>query len=201
MTTQVRSEETRARILEAAEECFARNGYDATGLAELCRRAGVSKGAFYHHFPSKQAVFLELLDRWLGGLDAQMSAMLAAAGDPAGGLLALAHLTEHIFREGRDRLPIFLEFWTRATHDAQVWAATMTILQRYRAFFADLIRAGIEQGSLRPVDPDAAARLMVSMGIGLLVQGLVGADDTDWTDAAEQSTQLILQGLGRRSEA
>ncbi|MCX6071787.1 MAG: helix-turn-helix domain containing protein, partial [Chloroflexi bacterium] len=56
---------TEARILDAAAECFGRRGYDATGVADLCETAGVSKGAFYHHFPSKQAVFMALLNRWL----------------------------------------------------------------------------------------------------------------------------------------
>lgn len=200
MAQQARSEETRRLILKAAEECFARHGYDATGLAEICRQAGVSKGAFYHHFPSKQAVFLVLLDRWLGSLDVQMAALVAAAENPADGLLALARLTAHIFRDGRDRLPIFLEFWTRATHDVQVWEATVAILQRYHQFFAGLVRQGIEQGSLRQVDPDAAARLMVSMGIGLVVQGLVSAGGADWTNAAEESTRLILEGLARRAD-
>lgn len=65
-------EEPRSRILQAAEECFARYGYDATGVAEICRRAGVSKGAFYHHFPSKQALFLEMLESWLGELNARI---------------------------------------------------------------------------------------------------------------------------------
>ena len=59
---QQRSEETRARLLEAAEACFSESGYDGTGVAKICRRAGVSKGAFYHHFETKQAIFLELLN-------------------------------------------------------------------------------------------------------------------------------------------
>ena len=64
MPQQQRSEETRARILHAALECFSRTGYDASGVAEICAAAGVSKGAFYHHFPTKQAVFIELLNFW-----------------------------------------------------------------------------------------------------------------------------------------
>ena len=66
---QQRSMETRKRILDAAQSLFSQSGYDATGVAEICRAAGVSKGAFYHHFPSKQAIFLELLDGWLSRLD------------------------------------------------------------------------------------------------------------------------------------
>ena len=53
MGPQKRGEETRSRILDAAQGCFVQHGYDATGVAEICRSAGLSKGAFYHHFPSK----------------------------------------------------------------------------------------------------------------------------------------------------
>lgn len=58
---QTRSEETRARILQAALTLFARLGYEAASVEDICVEAGVSKGAFYHHFPTKQAVFLQLL--------------------------------------------------------------------------------------------------------------------------------------------
>ena len=53
MATQPRGEETRTRILDAALEAFARDGYDDASVAEICRLAGVTKGGFYHHFPSK----------------------------------------------------------------------------------------------------------------------------------------------------
>jgi hypothetical protein len=53
MTTQQRGEEKRARILEAAAAGFAEQGYDGTSAAEICHRAEVSKGAFYHHFSSR----------------------------------------------------------------------------------------------------------------------------------------------------
>ena len=58
---QQRSEETRTHILKAALDLFSKNGYDATSVANICQAAGVSKGAFYHHFASKHSVFQALL--------------------------------------------------------------------------------------------------------------------------------------------
>jgi AcrR family transcriptional regulator len=55
MTAQPRGEETRNRILDAALDSFAHFGYDATSVSQICRRADVTKGGFYHHFPSKGA--------------------------------------------------------------------------------------------------------------------------------------------------
>jgi AcrR family transcriptional regulator len=56
--TQIeRAEATRGKLLAVARRLFATKGYAATSLDELVRRAGVTKGAFYHHFPDKQAIF------------------------------------------------------------------------------------------------------------------------------------------------
>ena len=47
MAQQIRAEETRSRILEAAQNCFSRKGYDAASVSDICREAGITKGAFY----------------------------------------------------------------------------------------------------------------------------------------------------------
>ena len=66
---QQRSEETRARIMDAAVRRFSISGYDAASVDDICAEAGVSKGAFYHHYPTKQAIFLALMQGWLGMID------------------------------------------------------------------------------------------------------------------------------------
>lgn len=56
--TQVeRSETTRAELIGSARACFAASGYDAASLDEIAARAGVTKGALYHHFAGKQELF------------------------------------------------------------------------------------------------------------------------------------------------
>jgi AcrR family transcriptional regulator len=59
-------------------------------VAEICRRADVTKGGFYHHFPSKQAVFLEMLERWLEGIDDGLAAARAGGQNVPEELLAFA---------------------------------------------------------------------------------------------------------------
>ena len=59
---QARAEATRRRILESAIELFDELGYGETGLADVLQRAGVSKGAFYYHFDSKEAVATAIIE-------------------------------------------------------------------------------------------------------------------------------------------
>ena len=89
---QHRSEETRQHILEAATHLFASTGYDATGVAEICQVAGVSKGAFYHHFPTKQAVFMALLNLYLNGIESGFSVMRQAERDVPQAMIQMAEL-------------------------------------------------------------------------------------------------------------
>jgi len=198
MATQRRSEETRSRILEAALGCFAERGYDATGVAEICQQAGVSKGAFYHHFASKQALFIALLDEWLKALDGQMAELRPLAADAPQNLQAMVALLQQVFRDASGRLPMFLEFWRQAARDETIWQATMAPFQHYHALLAGIIRQGIAEGSLRPCDPDNAARVIVSMAVGMVLQSALDPAGSDWQQAAQAGMDLLLDGLVRR---
>ncbi|HWP21015.1 MAG TPA: TetR/AcrR family transcriptional regulator [Burkholderiaceae bacterium] len=56
--------DARTRILDAALTLFREKGYTATTVDDLCRTAGVTKGAFFHHFESKEAATLAAIGRW-----------------------------------------------------------------------------------------------------------------------------------------
>lgn len=192
---QKRSEETRSNILEAAIDLFAREGYDATGVAQICQAAGVSKGAFYHHFPSKHAVFMEILKTWLKVLDTQMLFTWQGSQDVPQALLKMAAILQQVFDQASGQLPMFLEFWAQASRDPQVWQAVVAPYRHYQEFFLGMIEQGIAEGSLKSGDAGIAARTVVAMAVGLLLQGMLNPDETDWGKVAQQSMQVLLKGL------
>ena len=197
---QSRAEETHTSLLEAAAECFAQHGYDAASVAEICRCAGVSKGAFYHHFSSKQALFLELLDAWLAKLDTQLDAARLGAPTIPEGIRRMVETARPVFEMSDAYFPIFLEFLTRASREPAVWRATIEPYRRYSAFFTRLIEAGIEEGSLRRVDAEMAAQVLVSLAVGLLLQGLLDPEGTEWGQVALEGVQMLLEGLETEGE-
>ncbi|MCS6995018.1 MAG: TetR/AcrR family transcriptional regulator [Anaerolineales bacterium] len=190
---QARSEETRTHILEAALRRFASVGYNAASVEDICTAAGVSKGAFYHHFPSKQALFLALLNDWLATLDAGFEA--ARKANVPETLLAFTEMLPAIFAAADGRLTMFLEFWLQASRDEAVWQASIAPYERYQQFFTALVEQGQAEGSLRAdVEASSAARAIVGLAVGLLLQALLNPQ-ANWERTAQESMEILLNGL------
>lgn len=79
---------TRDRLIEAARDLFGRHGYDGTSIEAILRAAGIQRGALYHHFDSKRAVFDAVLDRVIADLAERVAVAARAAPDPAASLRA-----------------------------------------------------------------------------------------------------------------
>lgn len=191
--TQKRSEETRTRILEAAVRRFAVSGYDAASVDDICSQAGVSKGAFYHHFPTKQAIFLALMQGWLAVIDLGMEA--ARKDTIPETLVYMTNLIPGVFAAAEDRLPMFLEFWLQASRDEKVWKAVIAPYRHYQAYFTGLVEEGIAEGSLKETDARAAAQVIVSLAVGMVLQGVLDPHGADWEKTAHESMQILMNGL------
>ncbi len=192
---QQRSEETRGRIMEAAVKKFAGEGYEAASVDEICSEAGVSKGAFYHHFPSKQSVFLALMNGWLSMIDISMEGF--RKGSVPETLVEMTNMLPGVFAAAEDRLPMFLEFWLQASRDEKVWNSIIAPYHHYQEHFASLVKEGVEEGSLKPADPQVAAQVILSLAVGLVLQGVLEPRREDWAKVAGQSMQLLMNGMAK----
>ncbi len=194
MATQERGQHTRTEILEAASRSFATAGYDATGVAAICREVGISKGAFYHHFPSKQAVFLELLEGWLSGIDREIRRLGESSSSVPAALESMTDTLREVFRAAEGQLPLFLEFLTKASRDPEIWRATIEPYRRYASYFARLIARGVEEGSIRGVEPNRGGQILVSLAVGLIIQGVMDPDGADWVSITREAVRMFLGG-------
>lgn len=190
---QQRSEVTRTRITDSAIKLFSDRGYNAASVDDICAEAGVSKGAFYHHFESKQALFLALLDGWLKTVD---NAIDSSQDRPAPKMfLQMTKTFPRIFETAGGHLPMILEFWLQACRDEEVWKATIAPYRRYQEYMASLIRKGMDEGSFVKVDPEIASRLIVATAMGLLLESLMDPKGARWDQVARESTGMLLNIL------
>src|SRR3954469_5279269 len=77
---EIKQEQTRARLLEAAAAVFAQSGYHVAPLEEVAAEAGFTKGAVYSNFESKEALFLALVDQEIAKRVQEIGAVVQAAG-------------------------------------------------------------------------------------------------------------------------
>jgi AcrR family transcriptional regulator len=195
---QERSQDTRAHLLASAEMCFSQSGYDATGVAEICAEARVSKGGFYHHFPTKHAIFMALLENWLKLVDQQLLTLASAPESVPDSLTHMGGMLGFVFQSARGHLPMFLEFWAQAIRDKEVWQATIAPYRRYQQQFARLMQRGIDEGTLKMDDPQSTAWLIMALVTGVILQGLLDPQAANWDEVGQHGIQVIMEGLRKK---
>jgi AcrR family transcriptional regulator len=175
---------------------FSKNGYDATGVAEICKRAKVSKGAFYYHFPSKQDLFLALLADWLGALDVNLQVASASAQDIPQAIENMADASGEVFEDLQDGFPILLEFWTQANRQPEIWRKVVEPYRKYLSYFADVIQLGIDQQAFREdLDPEMTSRFLTAIVMGLLLQATFDPEGTDWQEVTRSGIKILLNSM------
>jgi AcrR family transcriptional regulator len=195
MAKQERSAITRKNIIQAGQVCFGRHGYDATGVAEICKEAQISKGAFYHHFASKQELYLQILQDWLSDLDRIIPEFVSSVGTIPEAFERMSDLVQVIFELAEGQLPVMFDFWAKSARDPELFEQTVKPLQHFEELFANYIQRGIEEGSLRDVDPEITAKVLISMVLGILLQGLLAPNDGEWNLVANQGVSWILNSI------
>lgn len=93
-----RSTDTRQKLLDTARELIWKNNYDTVGIAEICKNAGVTKGAFYHHFTSKADLFLTVCASQCEEVKQKMDDMLSSRFTP---LEQLENIMTHLLDKQR----------------------------------------------------------------------------------------------------
>ncbi|WP_394834310.1 TetR/AcrR family transcriptional regulator [Pendulispora rubella] len=148
-------EETRAKLIEAARKAFAAKGYAAASMDDLTAEAGLTRGALYHNFGDKKGLLQAVIDQ----MDAEMGVRLRAVRERAQ-TPWLALLDESIAYIEMALEPeiqrIMLLDGPAVLGDPSRWPNQTACLRTT----TQTIQALIDEGTVRPVDAEAAARLL-----------------------------------------
>lgn len=175
---------TRARLVEAAAEVFAEQGYDRTRVQEIARRAGLTTGAIYANFEGKTELLAQAIDfASTPELDRLISTG-AGAGSAANVLIAVGEeLAKGAPRSGS---VLLFEAFAAARRDPDVAEALKRGVGEISDTFRSLVNAGKDDGSIVPdADADAVARLSIALALGFLMLEMVGVDqpsEAGWSD-------------------
>jgi len=177
--TQQYRDAQREHILAAARRCFLRDGFHATSMQDLFAEAGLSSGAVYGYFASKDEMIMAIAEENAREVLAAMHAAAARpAGRPAGDALADA-LEIILARDARDGLGgMALLVWAEALRSPGLAAQFRDLFARLRADLAAVVRDHQHGGSLPGgVSAEAVATVLLSVVPGCILQlALVGPD-------------------------
>lgn len=187
----------RRRILEAARRVFARKGYFAASLDDIGRESGMTKGAVYVYFDSKEELFLALEDLVQTPITADFLAPVLAAQTARD---RLAKAGELVFQNranlDRDTLRVMYEFWTQAPRVKAIGRAYQHRYTGTQRFLAELIREGLGRGEFRDdIDPDALASMLMATVEGLCLYWAALGIDFDWKALQKTLFSAILNGI------
>ena len=182
------------QILEAAVELFIAHGYDATSVAAVAERLGLTKSALYHHYESKEHLLGVALDEALGGLEGVLD-------EPGAGTGSAGERLEHVLRGAVrvlvDRLP-YVTLLLRVRGNGEV---ERHALERRRAFdhrITELVRDAQADGTVRAdVDPSVATRLVFGM-VNSIVEWYRPTGPEGAAELADDVLRIALDGLRTR---
>jgi AcrR family transcriptional regulator len=171
-----RATQTRARLLRAATEVFDRDGFAGSSLAEVCARAGVSKGALYCHFRSKEALGVAIIEEQSLLWHRLREEQLAVEASPMQALIAMSF--EFVRRLDSDLTVRVSAKLLREAVFFDVAAAAQVV--GWIAVVRDLLSLAQERGELKAeVNVRHAAEQIVAemLGLQFVAQALSGGTD------------------------
>jgi AcrR family transcriptional regulator len=161
---------TRAALLRAAGRVFAEHGFHQATLEAVAAEAGVSKGALYHYFPSKEQLFLALLEDRLGAGLSDIEAVVAERGTDSKHLGAATETFLRRVNSDPRWLPLLLEFLAYGSRDPAAKARiTEHFLRPARAAPANTARSlGIPENEL--LSHDELGLVLAALVNGLAIE-------------------------------
>jgi AcrR family transcriptional regulator len=189
------TENRQAALVAAALALAAERSPAAVTTAELAQVVGITQGAVFRHFESKEAIWLAVIDHAHRTLLSRLHAAAAAHTAPLPALRAvfMAHVDFVVAHPGVPRL-IFQEL--QQPHDTPLKARVRGLMHDYRQLLARLLQQAQDAQALHPgTDLQAAAVLFIGSVQGLVMQSLLSGDVAAMQRQAPTVFELLQQAL------
>jgi len=174
-----RAAESRERLMQAAVELFAENGYEATSAGAIADRAGYARSMVNARYGSKDGLLAAMLkEQWV----TQLLTGIAGADDGLGGLLSVLDRLGSFIIDQPVQLRAFLVVSFEAVGSSTIPKQQVTaLLSLLDAAIAGALRAGVDDGSVRfGIDPGYEAARIIDTGLGMAYRWVVDPQGYDF---------------------
>ncbi|RWM11189.1 TetR/AcrR family transcriptional regulator [Mesorhizobium sp.] len=179
----------REELLNHAQALFLTHGYDKASLNDVIAAAGISKGAFYHYFPSKEALLEALAERFARQALAGVQDVLAdPALDPLGRLNALLAKSRQAKIETAAEAWALFETLFRPENLVLFHRINLAASASFSPVLVEIIRQGVEDGTFRTFDAEGVADIVMQFGMAthdVIAKAFASGSDADLEIAIE----------------
>jgi AcrR family transcriptional regulator len=171
----------RERLLEAARQLFARDGYDAASVRDITSRARANLGAITYHFGTKEALYYAVIERFATPIADRIAAISVESGPPLERLAkAVRAFMDHIWRHPEMPRLMLREL----ASDRPLPEPVAGVIRRNVESFSRMVTEGQADGSIRPGEPHLMAMSIAGQPLFLALAGraireAIGTDPGD----------------------
>lgn len=187
------SPDTKTRILESAAAVFARKGYHDTRMDDIVAESGASKGGIYFHWPSKEKIFLALIDSFADQLEGRLKERLSAA---PGGMARLDEaLAVCVETFGRYKLLAKVAFVQASGLGMAFERKRQAIGDRFIAIIKENLETAATEGSIPPLDAELAAHVWMG-ALNEIIMRWIQTGSPDAAASLPALRTILLRSVG-----
>lgn len=197
LSRSARRDQQIQRILEAAQTCFVRSGFQGASMQQICAECGMSPGALYRYFPSKEAIVAAICE---ADREDEMTcfAVFRDATSAVDGLVegAMAHIS-HTHNKGSAAL--FAEMRSESNRNETIRDTVDSHKQEIAVMIGALVNGAIERGEINPaVSVPTLMAILMSIGEGIAINDLPERGIP--LDEIEKALRAMLVGMLRPTD-
>ena len=185
----------RQQILDAAETVFSEQGFNDARMDDIVEESGLSKGALYWYYKSKDAIIMALLDRVFIAQMKSTVVPLEGEGTAEEKLRFFVQAAVDEIRHFERFMTLGYEFVALATRRKEVREKIKGYYQRYTEILAQVIEQGLHSGEFHDVNPTSTALSIIALYEGLTLMWFLDPSAIDWDEMTEAPLNLILDGM------
>jgi AcrR family transcriptional regulator len=197
----VDKEEKKNEIMMAAVRLFARKGFEKTTISDIAVEAGIGKGTVYEYFSNKEEMIHQSFHFFLKQTEMDFEDILLTDLPAVEKLKQILRAFGNVINaETEGFVTMMFNFWGEAMRSQDTKNIIFTEMKKfyrsYRKIFADIIIAGMQDGSIRKnINPEGVAIIIIGMLDGVMVQWLMDRDIIHYEEIFNSLISLILRGI------
>ena len=195
---EVLTEFRTAELLEAARKVFAEKGFHNATVDDIAEAAGVAKGTLYLYYRSKRAVYWAALKHGIAALLEELERRMAEEPRVQEKIRAYIRTKMLYFERHRDFFRIyFSEIGNALAHPASVGKDFQELYLRQTRLLGPVLAEGVRRGTLRKIQPETAAHIIVDITRGAITRRLIGWSRANIQQDIDVTFDLVWKGMGR----